>query len=51
MAQGVKNLTSIREEVGSISDPTQWFKDLAHCRKLQYRSQMWLGSSIAVAVV
>ena len=29
VAQRVKNLTSIHEDVGSILDLTQWVKDLA----------------------
>ena len=28
-AQGVKNTTSIHEDVGSIPDLVQWIKDLA----------------------
>ena len=29
VAKWVKNLTSIREDAGSIPSPTQWVKDLA----------------------
>ena len=47
MAQRIMNTTRIHEYVGSIPSLAQWVKDLV----LQYRSQMWLGSGIAVAVV
>ena len=44
------NLTSNREVAGLIPGLTQWVKDLA-CLELWCRSQMWLGSGIAVALV
>ena len=53
MAQSVKNRTSLREDVGSIPDLTQWLIEwlgIQHCRELWCRSQTWLKSFIAVAV-
>ena len=44
MTQQVTNLTSIREDAGSIPG-------LEVLPQLYGRSQMWIGSGIAVAVV
>ena len=44
VAQQVKNSTSIYEDAGLVPGLAQWVK-------LRCRLQMWLGSSIAVAVV
>ena len=49
VAQQVKNLISIHEDVGLIPSLTHWVKDPC-CHKLQCRSQMWLRFGIAVAV-
>ena len=52
VAQQVKNPTSIYKDEGLIPGPTQQAEDLIHhCCELWYRSQMWLGPGIAVAVV
>ena len=50
VVQGVKNLTSIHEDVGFIPDLMQWVQDLV-LPELQCRSQMWLKSCVAVAVM
>ena len=47
MAQQIKNLTSIHDDVGLIPDLVQWVK---HCCELQCRSQIWPRSSVAVAM-
>ena len=44
------NPTSIHEDVGRIPDPAQWVR-IQRCCELWCRSQKWLGSGIAVAVV
>ena len=46
MAQYVKNPTGVYEVAGSIPGLTQWVKD-----KLQHRSQIQLGSGVAMAAV
>ena len=51
-AQGgsvVANLTSIHEDAGSIPAPLRGLR-IQHCHELQCRSQMQLGSGVAVAV-
>ena len=48
-AQQVKNLTSVHEDVGSIPGLTQL--RIQGCCELWHKSQMWLKSHVAVAVV
>ena len=47
VSQGVRNLTHIHEEAGSIPGLIQWVKDWV----LHYRSQVELRPSVAVPVV
>ena len=47
VVQQVMNPTGIHEDIGSISDLTQWVKELA-CSELWCRSQMGLRTRIAV---
>ena len=50
VAQQFTNLTGIHENTSSIPGPAQWVED-PRCHELWCRLQMWLRSSIAVAVV
>ena len=50
MAQLVKNPTSIHEDADSIPGLTRGLRILRY-RELQCRSQTWLRSGIAMAVV
>ena len=43
------NLTSIHKDTGSIPDLARWLR-IWHCLELWYRSQMQVGSGMAVAV-
>ena len=49
MVQQVTNPTSIHEDVGLIPGLASQVKDLRWLQ-LQCRSQMWLGSGVAMAV-
>ena len=51
MVHRIKNPTSTHEDVGSIPVLHQWVKDLVLPQAVRSRSQMQLGSGVAVAVV
>ena len=46
----VTNVTSIHKNAGSIPGPALSGLRTWCCKKLWYRSQMWLGSRVAMAV-
>ena len=50
MAQQLTNPTGIHEDSGMILASLSGLK-ICHCCELWCRSQMWLGSHVAVAVV
>ena len=50
MAQQVKNLTNIREDVSLIPGLTQWVKDPVLAVSCQCQSQTQLGPAVALAV-
>ena len=47
----VRNPAYIHEDAGSIPGLNQWVNHLQRCLKLWGRSQMQLGSGVAVVVV
>ena len=50
MAQQLMNPTSIHEDMDSIPSLNEWLR-IQHCLELWHRSQMRLGSGVAIAVV
>ena len=50
MAQQIKDPPCLCEDAGLIPGLTQWVKDPALSRAVVWVKQMWLGSSVAVAV-
>ena len=50
MAQQVKNPKHVHGDVGLIPGLAQWVEELALPQVAGNRLQMWLGSSVAVAL-